>query len=749
MAVETVYRSCPTCEASCGLALEVDRATRQVLSIKGDERDQRSRGYVCAKSQAFHYVHEDPQRLRRPVKKVAGGWQEVGWEEALNDIAARLGAIRGEHGKDAIAMYYGNPNGHNFHSQIYTQLFIQMLDTERFFSAGSVDQQPKNLGCELLYGNAWLFPIPDIDRSDFFVCMGGNPLVSQGSLMSAPDMGRRLAAIRTRGGQVVVLDPRRSETALAADRHLFIRPGTDAFLLLAWVHWLFAENRVRLAHLGPFTDGVESLRALGRDFTPEATAAITGVPAAALRQLAGEFAAAKAPVLYGRTGLCTQRFGTIASWLVDVVNALNGRLDAVGGAMFPRPATGHTEPPAEPQPLQRGRFQSRARGFPEYLGMLPASLMAEELECDGEDRVRAMITLAGNPVLTVPNGKRIRAALQKIEFMVALDFYVNETTACADYILPSTTQLEHSNYDFMFTTTCVRNFARYSPQVFQPEPDSREQWQIFTDIVARMNGMHLESLTELMRDGLIAQVLASPALPHGLDAAKITALTGAHPHTEQLLDIMLRAGPYGDRFGLNPAGIDLDRLKAAHHGIDLGPLEPQRLPAALATPGKRLDLAPQLILDDVRQRLLPALQEVRDDRTLLLIGRRHVRDMNSWLHNLHQYARGKPRCTLLMHPQDARSRGIAEGDEALIRSRVGEFRVPVALTGDIMPGVVSLPHGFGHRYRDGGQTTAETLIPGVSANDLVDDGELDLPSGTSVVNGVAVEVRAVPVPGAG
>lgn len=748
MAVETVYRSCPTCEASCGLALEVDRATRQVLSIKGDDRDQRSRGYVCAKSQAFHYVHEDPQRLRRPVKKVAGGWQEVGWEEALNDVAARLGAIRNEHGKDAIAMYYGNPNGHNFHSQIYTQLLIQMLDTERFFSAGSVDQQPKNLGCELLYGNAWLFPIPDIDRSDFFVCMGGNPLVSQGSLMSAPDIGRRLAAIRARHGQVVVLDPRRSETALAADRHLFIKPGTDAFLLLAWVHWLFAENRVRLGHLAPFTDGVESLRTISKDFTPEATAAITGVPAAALRQLAGEFADAKTPVLYGRTGLCTQRFGTIASWLIDVVNALNGRLDAVGGAMFPLPATGHTEPPAAAQPLHRGRFRSRARGFPEYLGMLPASLMAEELECDGRDRVRAMITLAGNPVLTVPNGKRIRATLQKIEFMVALDFYVNETTACADYILPSTTQLEHSNYDFMFTTTCVRNFARYSPQVFQPEPDSREQWQIFTDIVARMNGMTLESLTDLMRDGLIAQVLASPALPQGLDAAKITALTGAHPHTEQLLDIMLRAGPYGDRFGLNPAGIDLDRLKAAPHGIDLGPLQPQRLPAALATPGKRLALAPQLILDDVRQRLLPALQEARDDSTLLLIGRRHVRDMNSWLHNLHQYARGKPRCTLLMHPQDARSRGIADGDEALIRSRVGEFRVPVALTGDIMPGVVSLPHGFGHRYRDGGQTTAETLIPGVSANDLVDDGELDLASGTSVVNGVPVEVRAVPAPSA-
>ncbi len=471
MTIETVYRSCPTCEASCGLVMEVERNARQVVSIKGDPDNHRSRGYVCAKSQAFRYIYEDPERLTKPVKKIDGKWQEIGWEEALDETAKRLAAIRDSYGKDAIAMYYGNPNGHNFSTQIYTQLFITMLNTERFFSAGSVDQQPKNLSCELLYGNGWVFPIPDIDHTDFFVCMGGNPMVSQGSLMSAPDIENRLKAIQQRGGSVVVIDPRRTETADIANQHLFIRPGTDAFLLLAFVHELFATDRVAPGRLADFTDGIEKLATLSAPYTPEAVADITGVPAVRLRQLVNDFCSASAPVLYGRIGLCTQQFGTLASWLVDVVNILTGRLDATGGAMFPRPATAHNDPAAAPPELGYNRWQSKARGFPEYMSMLPASLMAEEMELQGEHQVRAMITVAGNPVLSVPNGKRIHAALEKLDFMVAFDFYINETTSQADIIIPSTTQLEHSNYDFLFSATCVRNFAQYSPQVFAPQPE--------------------------------------------------------------------------------------------------------------------------------------------------------------------------------------------------------------------------------------------------------------------------------------
>ncbi len=487
MTTTTLFRSCPTCEASCGLKIEADQAAREIVAIHGDPDNHRSAGYVCAKSQAFRYIYEDKERLRHPVRKTANGWEEISWEEALSETAARLAAIRDEYGKDAIAMYYGNPNGHNFSTQIYTQMFITLLNTERFFSAGSVDQQPKNLSCELLYGNGWVFPIPDIDNTDFFVCMGGNPMVSQGSLMSAPDIETRLKAISARGGKVMVIDPRRTETAAVADQHLFIRPGTDAFFLLAVVNELFATQRVEPGRLSEFTDGIEAMEALAAPYTPEAVAAITGISAADTRAFVDAFCEAKQPVLYGRIGLCTQRFGTLASWLVDVVNILRGRLDATGGAMFPRPATGHNDPAAAPPELGYNRWTSKARGFPEYMAMLPASLMAEEMELRGEHQVRALVTVAGNPVLSVPNGKRIHAAMDNLDFMVAFDFYINETTSQADIIIPSTTQLEHSNYDFMFTTTCVRNFAQYSPQVFEPEPGALEQWQILNEVTARMN----------------------------------------------------------------------------------------------------------------------------------------------------------------------------------------------------------------------------------------------------------------------
>ncbi|MBK6280125.1 MAG: molybdopterin-dependent oxidoreductase [Gammaproteobacteria bacterium] len=734
-ATETIFRSCPVCEASCGLVVAVDRAANRVVSVRGDAEDHRSRGYVCAKSQVVKDLHEDPARLRRPVRRTENGWEEMEWEAALALVGERLAAIRAAHGNNAVAMYYGNPNGHNFGAQIYTQLFITLLETQRFFSAGSVDQQPKNLSCELLYGSAWTFPIPDLDRSDFFVCMGANPLVSQGSLMSAPDAGGRFEALRARGGELVVIDPRRSETAAIADWHLFIRPGTDAFLLFALVNLLFASDRVHLGHLAGRIDGLERLRELAAPFTPEAVAGITGVAPADVRRLCERFCAAERPVIYGRIGLCTQEFGTLASWLVDVVNLLRGRLDAVGGAMFPRPATGQGEDSDSVGELLRGRWHSKVRGFPEYMSMLPATLMAEELAWDGEDRARALITVAGNPVLSVPNGDRLREAIDGLDFVVALDIYINETTSRADVILPSTVQLEHSNYDFLFQSTSVRNFARYSPRVLAPEPGARDQWQLMLEICGRVNGLTVEQLDAMIFEGLAARLAAAT----GVDAARIRELAGTEPGPERLLDMMLRAGPHGDRFA-GGEGLTLARVKAAEHGIDLGPLTPGRLPGILRTEGKRIRLLHPLLEEDLgrlRERL-----RAGPPPGLLLIGRRHIRDMNTWLHNLPHFVRGRNRCTLRMHPGDAAGRGLADGATALVRTAAAERAVPVEISDEMMPGVVSLPHGFGHRHADTGQPHAQAHA-GVSANDLIGDG-LDLPSGTSIVNGVPVEVRAVP-----
>lgn len=739
--VERLYRSCPTCEASCGLALDVDRDAQSIVSIKGDSQDHRSRGYVCAKSQAFRYVYEDPERLRRPVKKVADKWVEIDWDQALSEVGEKLQTLRQAHGADSIAMYYGNPNGHNYATQLYTPLFIEMINTQRFFSAGAVDQQPKNLSCELLYGDPWSFPIPDIHRTDFYVCMGGNPLVSQGSIMSAPDARNQLGAIRERGGKVVVLDPRRSETAAIADQHLFIRPGTDAWLLFAWASVLFAENRVHTGRLGAYLDGLEELRDLCLPFTPENTEAKTGVPAQQLRDLIDAFAAADKPVLYGRIGLCTQRFGTVSSWLVDIINILQGRLDEPGGSMFPRAAT-ELPRPATPDAseLGRDRFRTRVRGFPEYMNMMPASLMAEELAWAGEDRARALITLAGNPVLSVPNGAAIRSAMEDLELVVALDFYINETTALADYILPSTSQLEHENYDLMFQTTSVRNFARYSPAVFRSGPDTMHQYQIMLELAARMHGINAADLDAAMLEGLIDEVVDKPGF-EDTSAETIREVTVPYEGPERVLDILLRAGPYGAGFEAANAeadGLSLKRVAAAEHGIDLGPLEP-RLPDMLKTAGQRIRLVHPLIAEDVGRMLAEPQQLATGE--FLLIGRRNIRDMNSWLHNINQYVRGKNRCTLLINPQDAKSVGLQPGARALVEGNGVIGEVDIEVSDEVMPGVVSLPHGFGHRYPDTRQTIAREKLPGISANDFVDPLVLDLPSGTSVVNGALVKVR--------
>jgi anaerobic selenocysteine-containing dehydrogenase len=726
MSIETVYRTCPTCEASCGLKLEVDRASREVISVKGDPDDIRSGGYVCAKSQAFVYIHQDPERLRRPVRKTVDGWEEISWEEALGEVGQKLGEIREQFGKDAIAFYYGNPNGHNVHTQLYTQLFITMMNTERFFSAGSVDQQPKNLACEILYGNAWMFPVPDLAQADFLVCMGGNPVVSQGSILGAPDARGRLQALQQRGGKLVVLDPRRSETAALADQHLFIRPGTDAFLLMAWVHELYARKLVTLGHLDGLVDGVGELKQLAAPWTPEAVEDITGISAAQIRQLVTDFSTADKPVLYSRIGLCTQEFGTLASWLTEVINILTGRLDVPGGAMFGRPATGQNEPlPA--QPLQHGRWHSRARGFPEYMSMLPASLMAEELECEGQDAVKALITIAGNPVLSVPNGKRIRRAMGELDFVVALDFYINETSSQADIILPSITQLEHSNYEFMFSAFAQDNFARYSPRVLEPDPDGRAQYQLLLEIAARINGMEAADLNSMMLDGMLGMIAEQAEDPEAV-VEQLKAGTEHLEDGERLLDIMLRVGPYG---------LSLDQVKAHPHGMALGPLK-SMLPQALRTSNQHIHLLHPLLEKDL-ERLRTVLD--RKPAELVMIGRRHIRDMNSWLHNITPYVRGKNRCTLLVNPIDAQRIGLEQGEPAEIYTDTGSQVLEVQVSGEMMPGVVSFPHGFGHIYPDSKQSIASTRAPGLSANDLIDDSLLDLPSGTSVVNGVPVKVR--------
>jgi anaerobic selenocysteine-containing dehydrogenase len=741
LASRTVFRSCNLCEAHCGVAVELDG--EGVRTVRGDPADPLSGGYLCPKAYGLKGLQEDPDRLRHPLLREGSRWREAGWEEALDRVAERLRAVRDAHGPDAIGSYVGNPNAHDFAALLYLPTFLRALGTRWRFSATSVDQLPKMVSSCLLFGAPLAVPIADIDRTDFLLVLGANPLASNGSLMTAPDFPGRLRRLRERGGRLVVLDPRRSETAAVADEHVFVRPGSDAYLLFAMVHVLFAESRVALGRLAPFTRGIAELERLAGDFAPEAVAAVCGVAPERIRRLARELAAAPRAAVYGRIGTCTQEFGTLASWLVDVLNVLTGNLDRPGGALFPRPAHG----PAEDGARRRGRFpygrwRSRVRGLPEFAGELPVACLAEEIDSVQGGGIRALVTVAGNPVLSTPNGARLAKALQGLEFMVSVDLYRNETTRFADVILPTTAPLERDNYDMAFHALSVRNFARWSPAALPKPEGARHLFEVLLEIAARVNGTSAEAVDELLLSGLLGATVgrAGTACP-GISEAAARAALGDEPGPARLLDLMLRAGPYGDRFEEGTPGLSLARLRAAEHGLDLGPLAP-RLPEMLATASGAIELAPELLVEDVL-RLRRGLTERTDAGAFVLIGRRHLRSNNSWMHNLPALAKGRERCTLRVHPEDARGLGLAAGGRARVRSRVGVVEVPVELSDEMMRGVVSLPHGFGHDAPGARLAVAERR-PGVNSNLLTDEALLDAVSGNAVLNGIPVEIAPAP-----
>ena len=719
---EIVHRTCPLCEAHCGISVEVDRTSQSVVTIRGDERDAFSRGYLCPKAYGLKGLKEDPDRLRRPLRRRGRDFEEVSWAEALDEAAGRLREIRERHGADAIATYLGNPNAHDLGSILYGPTFQKSLGTRWRFSATSVDQLPKMVAQSQMFGAPGRFAVPDVDHTDFFLVLGANPLVSNGSLMTAPDMPGRLRALRERGGTLVVVDPRRTETARVADRHLFIRPGADAFLLFGLVHVLFDEDLVAPGRLAEISRGTAEVRTLAQDFAPEQTAAATGIAAEDVRRLARELAAAERAAVYGRIGTCTQEFGTLASWLVDVLNVLTGNLDREGGVCFPRgAATPADDTPRRTGTFPFGRWRSRVRGLPEFAGELPAACLAEEIDTPGPDGecVRAVVTLAGNPVLSTPNGRRLADALASLDFMVSVDLYLNETSRFADLVLPSVSPLERPNYDLVFDGVSVSNRAHWCPTVLPPPPDTRAPWEILAELAGRVNGATAEAVDDLMLGGLARStgLDVDPELPRG---------------PERLLDLMLRGGPYD---------LSLEKLRAEPHGLDLCALEGGRLPQLLATESGALELAPPLLVNDV-PRLRAALGERGRDDRLLLVGRRNVRSNNSWMHNVRALAKGRDRCTLLIHPEDAARLGLEHGARARVRSRVGEVDAPVALSDEMMPGVVSLPHGHGHG-EPGTRLGIAATQPGVSSNALTDEAALDALSGNAVLNGIPVQVQPV------
>lgn len=724
----THLRTCPLCEAMCGLAIDVKDG--HVTGIRGNRDDVWSRGHLCPKGTSLAALHDDPDRIRAPMIKVDGQWQEVSWDAAFRRCTELLTPVIEKYGIGAVTAYTGNPLAHSFSLARYAGVLMGMSGMPVTYSPGTVDQWPKNLSSHLMYGLWWNFPVPDIERTDLLVIMGANPAASQGSLLAAPNVMGLIDGIRKRG-KVIVIDPVRTLTAARADEWLPIVPGTDAALLLAVAHTLFDEG---LINPGPHVDGVDTMRAAAAEWPPERVSAVTGIGEDRIRRLARELAGTERSVVYGRIGLCNQEFGSLASWLVDVINILTGHFDTPGGAMFPTPAawsiTTAPLPGLEDGAPEFGRWHTRVRGAKEVLGQAPVSCMAEEIATPGDGQLKALITVAGNPVLSTPAGDKLDEVLPMLEAMISVDLWLNETTRHADVLLPGLSPLEQPHHDDLILLFAIHSIANYSAPVFDPG-DRPHEWEILIRLTGLCTGTPAEDVDVAAIDDGFFDYLA---FTRGLDGAQIRKLY-EHGGPERMLDLTLRTGPFGDQYGKNPGGLTLDMLKANPNGIDFGPMVPQ-LPDLLATSDKKIRLAPQYLLDDL-PRLAARMQ--RPAEPLVLVSRRHLRSNNTWLHNVPALMKGKDRCTLLIHPDDAARCGIGDSDIVTVKSEAGEITVPVEVTDSIKPGVVSMPHGWGHG-KPGTRMSVANNSPGANTNVLSPPTFIDEPSGNGVLNGIPVTI---------
>ncbi|MFD9701910.1 molybdopterin oxidoreductase family protein [Lentzea sp. NPDC059081] len=709
--MRTVFTTCPLCEATCGLELTVegDRITK----VRGDREDEFSRGFLCPKGASLGTLDADPDRLSAPLVKRDGEFHEVTWEEAFRYVDERLKDFPD---RDTIGMYLGNPVVHSLAGGLYAGPLRKALGSRNVFTASTVDQMPKHVQVGYMFGGIFSIPVPDIDRTDFMLVLGADPFSSNGSLWTVPDAPGRFKELRKRGGRFVVVDPRRSRTAQAADQHVVIRPGTDVFLLLALVHELFAQDLVDLKDLAGHVTDHTVIRAHVEHFSPDAVADRTGIDAATIRDLARQLAQAERAVVYGRIGTTTVEFGTVASWAVDTLNVLTGNLDRPGGAMWPLPAHSRRGT-GTGKGFTTGRWHSRVQGHPEVMGEFPAVTMVDEIETPGEGQVRALVTIGGNPALSLPNSARVDEALSSLDFMVSVDPYLNETTRHADVILPTPPPSRRDHYDIAFLNNSVRNVAKYSRAAIPLEEGRVDETDIFLRLATIFSGLgpdaDLDAISAFQLAGLV-------------EKAGVDFEPEGETREERLLDLKLRTGAYG---------ISLRQLLDHPHGIDLGPLTP-RLPEVLRTPSGKIELTPQPIVDDL-PRVLEALRT--PETGMVLVGRRHLRTNNSWMHNVPALVKGKPLCTLLVNPGDATRIGLTDGATAQVTSRVGKIEVLVEVTADIAPGVVSMPHGWGHD-QPGTRLTVAGEHAGVNVNLLTDDLRVDPLSGTAVLNGTRVQV---------
>ncbi len=696
----THYRTCNLCEAMCGL--EIIHYNGKIMSIKGDKKDPFSKGYICPKAVALQDIYTDPDRLKRPVMKTETGWLEIPWKKAFDLVEAGLKNVQKKYGNDAIAIYQGNPSVHNIGMMLFSSPFFKALRTKNRYSATSVDQLPHHFASQFMFGHSFLLPVPDINRTQYFLVLGANPIASNGSIMTASGMPDKIKALQARGGKMAVIDPRKTETALKADLHVFIKPGTDVFFLAALLHVLFKNNLIALDKLPGWISGTGKLKSLFDRFTTDRMADITGIPANTVISIASDFASASSAVCYGRLGVSTQEHGTLCQWLINLINIVTGNFDREGGAMFSNPAIDVVKFSGPKGTVDKyNRWQSRVRGYSEFGGQLPVATLAEECLTEGEGQIKALVTSAGNPVLSTPNGRQLEKALEGLDFIVSIDIYINETTRFANVILPPATGLETEHYDLAFHGLAVHNTAKYSPPLFEPEKGAKHDWRIYKELAKRMNKQR--SLSRKIKD-----FFTTP---------------------QRMLDHGLKKGIYP---------INLNELKKHPHGIDLGPLMPI-FPEGLYTRDNKIDIAPKIMLDGFSKLSLETSST--SNGALSMIGRRHLRSNNTWMHNSLRLVKGPDRCTVMIHPNDAEKHKIKTGDRIKLRAIKTQQQIELVseITDEIMPGVVSIPHGWGHN-REGTRWKVAEDHAGVSINDLTDDEMVDTLSGNAAFNGVPVEI---------
>ena len=745
----TAFRTCPLCEAGCGLEISVS-PQEQIVRIRGDQQDVFSHGYICPKGSTLKQLHEDPDRLRRPLVKRDGVHVEVSWEEAWQEVERGLMGVIERHGRGALGAYLGNPNAHNLGPQLYSSMMLKSMGSRNIFSASTVDQVPKHVAGGYMFGTAQSIPVPDIDHTDYLLMLGANPYASNGSLCTAPDYPGRLQAIRARGGKVVVVDPRRTKTAQESDEWIAIRPGTDGLFLAAIIHVLFAESLVSVEpRIMSLLNGLEELGEAVRAFAPARVAPVTGIAVDTIERIARELAAAPTAAVYGRIGVNTVEFGTTNAWLIDAINVLTGNIDARGGAMFTTPATGSATTRGtggSGKGFQMGRGHSRVSGVAEVLGEYPVGVMAEEISTPGENQIRAMITVAGNPVVSTPHSAQLDTALADLEFMVSIDIYLNETTRHADVILPAPSALEKDHYDIGLLIYAVRNIANYSEPVLARDADTPEEWEILVKLGAILQGLGAVVDPSVIDDQIVTAMVgsavaqsSSPIFGRDVDEIVATLSRNGRRGTARMLDFLLQTGPYGAAFGAQPDGVSLDYLLAHPHGVDLGALEP-RIPEMLRTPSGRIELSPPQFIGDLTR--LEKSIATHDASQMLLVGRRELKSNNSWMHNIAVLTKGSLACTAQLHPDDAQRIGVTTGDQVRIASRVGQIEIPVEVTDAVTQGVVSVPHGWGHDM-EGTRMDVARRKAGVNSNILSDDKAMDPLSGNSVLSAIPVTVELV------